>query len=748
MKRKYLFAGISFAFLIIVTLISFNQLSTPAPALPGYTPDSYSAYRALEHLKFIAKEPHSENTTGHKHVRNYIYDQCKKLGLETKVLSQTGLRSWGRRGVRAGKAMNVLAKLKGTDNTKALLVMGHYDSQPNTPGASDDGASIASMLETMELLTKQGPLKNDIYFLMTDLEEIGLLGAEAFVHSYPELDDIGMLINFDARGNTGINFTFETTSENGWIIKEFSKAVDKPMANALAYEIYKLMPNGSDFTEFKDTSISGLNSAFIEGYAYYHSPADTWQNIDLSTLQHQGDLMWQMVNHFGNIDLTETKDQDAIFFSLLGQLIIYPASLDWPLIIVAIILFAMTLMFLKKNGSVQLIGSLKGLGLYLLIILFSLGLVWAFNALILWMNPNYSSFYGNNFYNSNIYIWTVIGACLMALGVCSKFVFQKISTFEFLLAALFIQIILIIVLKIFVPTGAFILYVPLIVNCIIIVLSCLKQKAEDSNAPFLIIVVPLLLWVPFVYFLFVVFSFSIPYACAFFVLILIPYLVPLMKCWTQLNIYSILIFGVSMVALSLAIGQLTSSPSDEYPQQTSLFYGLDLDKNQAFWFSRQENKDEFVSLYISSDEQGDINEIYPAATAKYWKEKAPAIIPKTGHIEVISDTTINDIRNLELRITPGKGVTSFELILEEGSISKVDNREVKSDSSFYLNYFGPQSIGCSVIVKTSADKLRATFIESKMEIDKSLFIHDLPSDYIFAPGYMSNNMLIKQTIVL
>ncbi|MEQ9165399.1 MAG: hypothetical protein RLO12_04015, partial [Fulvivirga sp.] len=67
---------------------------------------------------------------------------------------------------------------------------------------------------------------------------------------------------------------------------------------------------------------------------------------------------------------------------------------------------------------------------------------------------------------------------------------------------------------------------------------------------------------------------------------------------------------------------------------------------------------------------------------------------------------------------------------------------------FYLNYFGPQSIGCSVIVKTSADKLRATFIESKMEIDKSLFIHDLPSDYIFAPGYMSNNMLIKQTIVL
>ncbi|MTI37920.1 M28 family peptidase, partial [Fulvivirga lutimaris] len=427
-----------------VSLISFNQLTTPAPALPGYTPDSYSAYRALEHLKIIAREPHSENTTGHKRVRNYIYDQCKKLDLETKVLSQTGLRSWGRRGVRAGKAINVLAKLKGTDNTKALLVMGHYDSQPNTPAASDDGASIASMLETMELLSKQGPLKNDVYFLMTDLEEIGLLGAESFVHSYPELDDIGMLINFDARGNTGINFTFETTSENGWIIKEFSKAVDKPMANALAYEIYKLMPNGSDFTEFKETSISGLNSAFIEGYAYYHSPADTWQNIDLSTLQHQGDLMWQMVNHFGNTDLTSTKAEDAIFFSMLGQLIIYPASFDWPLIIVSILLFVVTFIFLKKNGSIQVMGTLKGLGLNLLVVVISLGLVWAVNALVLWMNPNYSSFYGNNFYNSNIYIWAVIGVCIMALGFFSKLIFQKISTFEFLLGALFIQIILII----------------------------------------------------------------------------------------------------------------------------------------------------------------------------------------------------------------------------------------------------------------------------------------------------------------
>lgn len=748
MKNKYLLAGISFIFLIIVTLISFNQLSTPAPALPGYTPDSYSAYRALEHLKFIAKEPHSANTTGHKKVRNYIYDQCKKLGIETKVLSQTGLTNWGRRSVRAGKAINILAKIKGTDNTKALLVMGHYDSQPNTPGAGDDGASIASMLETMELLSKQGPLKNDIYFLMTDLEEVGLLGAEAFVNSFDGLEDIGMLINFDARGNTGINFTFETTSENGWIIREFSKAVDKPMANALAYEIYKLMPNGSDFTEFKETSISGLNSAFIEGYAYYHSPEDTWGNLDLSTLQHQGDLMWQMVTHFGNTDLTQTKDEDVIFFSILGQLVIYPASLDWPLIILSIVALAFTIGFLRKNGSIKVIGAIKGFGLYLLLILLSLGLVWVFNELILYLNPNYSSFYGNNFYNSNMYIWTVIGTCIIGIGLLSRLIFNKITSFEFLLGALFLQVLLIIALKTFVPTGAFILYVPMIVNCIIILLAGLKQKAEISNAPYLIIVAPILLWVPFIYFLFVVFSFSIPYASAFFVLILIPYLIPLMKCWNQLHAYFILLLGASAVALSLIAGQISASPSEAFPQQTSIFYGLDLDTNKAFWYSRQDHKDEFISKYIPNNEQGDINEIYESSSRKYWKQEAPIVDQSIGTIEIVSDTTINSSRQLELKIIPGKGVTSFELLVPEGSIKKIDDRAVDGDNIAYLSYFGPQSSGSSVIIETEKEVLTSTFIESKMGIDSKLLLHELPADYIFAPGYMSNNMFIKQTIEL
>ncbi|QSE97004.1 M28 family peptidase [Fulvivirga lutea] len=749
MKSKLLLPGVSFVFLIIICVVSFNQITPPEPALPGYTPDSYSAYRAIEHLKIVAKEPHGTGTPAHKRVRNYIYDQCKKLGAKIKVLTNTGIQYRGGTNVTAGTAYNILAKLEGTDNSKAVLVMGHYDSQPNTPGAGDDGSSIASMLEVMELLAKQGPLKNDIYFLMTDQEEVGLLGAEAFVNSYPELDEIGMLLNFDARGNTGVNFTFETTSQNGWIMREFSKAVDQPLANALAYEIYKLMPNGSDFTEFKDTHISGLNSAFIEGHAYYHSPEDTWRNMNLGTLQHQGDLMWEMVNHFGTIDLNETKAEDAIFFSILNQVVIYPASLDWPLIVLSIVLLGFTIYFLRSKQSVNMPAVFKGAGLYLALLIISFSLVWIINSIILSLNPHFSSFYGNDFYNSGYYIWCFIGACTVVLGVILKYLVKSSSGYNFLLGSLIIQAILILVLKIYVPTGAFILYVPMIINLVLMIIASIKQPIENSIAPFLIIVIPVLLWLPFIYFLFVVFSFSLPYASAIFVLLLLPYLAPLMQYWNNINNHIVYGLGALMIAYGLLAGQLTASPSDDYPQQTTLAYGLNLDTNEAIWFSRQKLKDEFISNYIKSDEQGHIEEIYSNSSAWYWKDEAPVVNIMAGRFAIVSDTIVNDMRELTLKIMPGHEVTYFNISLpEDAYFTQINERELEGEMAGTLQYYGAPSSGCILKIKAKPGTMTIPLVESKMSIANALLTTPLPEDFIWAPGYMSNNMFIKRTIDL
>ncbi|WP_440064670.1 M28 family peptidase [Streptosporangium sp. OZ121] len=89
---------------------------------------------------------------------------------------------------------NIVATLPGRDPTGTVMVAAHYDSAAMGPGASDDGAAVAAMLETVRALRAQedqegrgggGNLRNDLVFLMTDGEEDGVLGAEAFVREHP-----------------------------------------------------------------------------------------------------------------------------------------------------------------------------------------------------------------------------------------------------------------------------------------------------------------------------------------------------------------------------------------------------------------------------------------------------------------------------------------------------------------------------------------------------------------------------------
>ena len=102
--------------------------------------------------------------------------------------------------------------------------MGHYDSVDDSYGASDDGSAIVTMLETLRVLKTQDPLMNDIIFLFTDGEELGLLGARAFLEQHPLAKDIGLVLNLEASGTSGQSMMFETSKDNKWIISEFAKA--------------------------------------------------------------------------------------------------------------------------------------------------------------------------------------------------------------------------------------------------------------------------------------------------------------------------------------------------------------------------------------------------------------------------------------------------------------------------------------------------------------------------------------------
>src|SRR6185436_14698966 len=202
--------------------------------------------------------------------------------------------------VNAATVANVIARLKGTGAGRALLLSAHYDSVATGAGASDDAAGVAALLETARALKTQPPLQNDVIFLFTDGEEAGLFGARAFTEQHPWAKDVGVVMNFEARGNGGPSIMFETSSGNQQLIKTFGQTAPDPVASSLTYEIYKLLPNDTDLSVFKEAKLPGLNFAYINGFTHYHTNLDTPVQLDERSLQHHGASALALTRAFGN----------------------------------------------------------------------------------------------------------------------------------------------------------------------------------------------------------------------------------------------------------------------------------------------------------------------------------------------------------------------------------------------------------------------------------------------------------------
>jgi len=334
---------LSLSFFVFITV---QGLVPPEGVLASAPLSQFSSARAMRHLQAIAQEPHPTGSLAHRGVRDYISLEIAKLGLTPEMQKTAAVN-------------NIIVILKGTDSGKAILLVGHYDTVPTSPGANDDGAAISSMLETLRVLKAGQSLRNDVIFLFTDGEEKGLLGAKAFAYQHPLISHVGVVLNFEARGNSGPSIMFETGDQNGWIIREFAKAVHHSVANSLTSDIYRLLPNDTDFTVFREQGFEGLNFAYIKGAAYYHTPLDNINNIDERSLQHHGDYAVSLTRHLGNVNLEHPMESNFVYFNALDHILLfYPFKWVIPIAAFTFLLFltVMILGFRKKLLNLKEVG--------------------------------------------------------------------------------------------------------------------------------------------------------------------------------------------------------------------------------------------------------------------------------------------------------------------------------------------------------------------------------------------------------
>ena len=633
---------------------------------------NFSTQRALVHLKEISKEPHFLGSDAHLEVRNYIETQLQKLGLETQIQEAYSIRDWG----NLAKPKNIVARIKGRENGKALLLLTHYDSNPHSSiGASDAGSGVVTILEGVRaFLSKNETPKNDIIILISDAEELGLNGADIFVNQHEWAKNVGLVLNFEARGSGGPSVMLvETNQGNAGLIEGFVKAnPEYPVGNSLFYSIYKMLPNDTDLTRFReDADIDGFNFAFVDDHFDYHTAMDTYERLDRKTLEHQGSYLMPMLNYFSEANLSALKsDEDFVYFNApVFKMVKYPFSWIIPIVVLAVVIFIGLLIYGGRTrvfkradvgkGFFAFVGSLIAsavIGLY----------AWPG---LKFIYPQYGEILQGFSYNGHTYIAAF--TCL-SLAICF-FVYSKIhkegNAASLLIAPLFFWLVISVAVAFWLK-GASFLIVPLFFG--LLSLFILIRKRKPSILSHAILALPLLLLLSnFVQMFPVGLGLKMMVSSMVLVVLMFGLLVPVFSTFKHKKRWS---YGFLLATgYFLISAHVNSGFSPEKPKPNSLCYILDTDENKAVWATYDNVLDAWTIPFLGEHPMAATTIKDYTIASKYgtsftYATEAPIKPLKAPQMVIGYDTIIGEFRHVELCITSQRKANRIEVFSDSSNV--------------------------------------------------------------------------------
>ena len=284
--------------------------------------------------------------------RQYVIDQLRLFGYDVRVQETDARRP--DYGLTAHVA-NIIAVKAGGEKS-AMALVSHYDSHPAAPGASDDGLGVAVSLEAARVLAARNDPRHTLFVLVTDGEEAGLMGAAGLLTDRDVMDRLEAYINIEATGSGGTSMLFETGPGNGWLVKPWARSAPHPRGASFAVEIYRRLPNDTDFSILKRRDIPGLNFAAIGDSYPYHTARDTPDRLSDATLRFTGENAVATAVAMDAMDLSPRSASSQTFFDA-GQVVAmsWGPVTAWMLAVLS--LCAGLLAWFKALGaSVRLVG--------------------------------------------------------------------------------------------------------------------------------------------------------------------------------------------------------------------------------------------------------------------------------------------------------------------------------------------------------------------------------------------------------
>lgn len=761
--------GIALIIIVLAIFLSFRAL-LPANISTLDTPENkFSTSRALVHLKEISKQPHFVGNSEHKRVRDYIIKELNVLGLATQTQEGFTMSKWG----NLAKAKNIIARIKGRENGKALMLLTHYDSSPHSSiGASDAGSGVVTILEGLRaFLNENKQPKNDIIILISDAEELGLNGADLFVNQHELAKDVGLVLNFEARGSGGPSYMLiETNGGNATLMHEFIKANPQfPVTNSLAYSIYKKLPNDTDLTVFRrDGDIDGFNFAFIDDHFDYHTQLDTYERLDRNTLEHQGSYLMPLLEYFSEANLNALKsDTDYIYFNVpFFKVIMYPFSWIMPLLIGAILLFIILLFYGFKNRKINGADVSKGFFAFVFSLILSALVAFFGWKLMQLMYPEYSDILQGFTYNGHTYIWLFV---LLSVGFCF-YMYHKLcskNNVASLLVAPLTFWIVICVLVAFQLQGASFFIIPVFFG--LIAFYILLRQEQPSLIAMALLCIPLLFIIsPLVKMFPVGLGLKILFVSAIFVVLIFGLCLPVFGYFKHKNRWSTLFFLLGIIALFSA--HLNSDFSTETPKPNSLVYTLNTDTNEAFWASYDTVLDNWTKNYLGENPPKANALNNNAFGSKYgigfsYTQKAELKAIPQPKIEVAYDTIIDNTRHFSVCISPQRNVQRIEVFANSANQFKAfkvngvaafketdaefvfANRKKTRLFSYYVSDNEPLDLFISVPKdqKTTLQLHEASF---DLLENKNFSVPKRSESMIPKPFILNDAIILKKTITL
>ncbi|XP_042308503.1 endoplasmic reticulum metallopeptidase 1 isoform X1 [Sceloporus undulatus] len=346
--------------------VSFQQLVRPAPAGGAREFNAPRARAYLENITAIGPRavgsPENEIFTV-----NYLLEQVKVIEQESShvhrisvdVQRPTGTFSIDFLGGFTSyydNITNVVVKLEPRSGAEhAVLANCHFDSVPNTLGASDDAVSCSVMLEILHTLSKSSePLKHAVIFLFNGAEESLLQASHGFITQHHWAKSVRAFINLEAAGVGGKELVFQTGPENPWLVQAYISAAKHPFGCVVAQEVFQsgVIPAETDFRIYRDFgNVPGIDLAFIENGYIYHTKYDTADRILTDSIQRAGDNILGVLKYLATSDKLarshEYRHGNIVFFDVFGMFVLaYPARVG---AIMNYVITALAVLYLGKK---------------------------------------------------------------------------------------------------------------------------------------------------------------------------------------------------------------------------------------------------------------------------------------------------------------------------------------------------------------------------------------------------------------